>query len=84
MTEFSLAGSLSRRIMVLCGMVCAVLVLFAALLLDEAARMHSSLGWVAHSSEVLKTANQAMGHLRNAEGGARLPAQPGCRSGHAG
>jgi diguanylate cyclase (GGDEF)-like protein len=69
--ELSLAGSLSRRIMILCGMVCAVLVLFGGLLLEEAAQMHSSLGWVSHSAEVLKTANQALGHLRGAESAQR-------------
>lgn len=64
-------GSLSRRIIVLCGALCAVLALLAALLLDEAARMHESLGWVSHSAEVLKNANQSLAHLASAESGQR-------------
>jgi diguanylate cyclase (GGDEF)-like protein len=66
-----LAGSLSRRIIILCGILCALLALLAALLLDEASQMHASLGWVSHSAEVLKNANQSLAHLESAESGQR-------------
>ena len=55
----------------LCAVLCGVLVLFAGLLLDQSAQMRESLGWVAHSSEVLKTANRSLDHLRAAESGLR-------------
>jgi diguanylate cyclase (GGDEF)-like protein len=69
--EWIVSGSLSRRIILLCGMLCALLALLAGLLLDQSAQMHDSLGWVAHSSDVLKTANQTMLHLQGAESAQR-------------
>jgi diguanylate cyclase (GGDEF)-like protein len=45
--------------------------LSAAALLDQSAQMRESLGWVGHSSEVLKTANRSLDHLRAAESGLR-------------
>jgi len=66
-----LPGSLSRRIIVVCGVLCAAFVLLAGLLLDQSSQMRSSLRWVAHSSEVLKTANRSLDHVRAAESGLR-------------
>jgi diguanylate cyclase (GGDEF)-like protein len=66
-----LSGSLSRRIILLCAMLCGLLMLSAGLLLNQSAQMRGSLGWVAHSSEVLKTANRSLDHLRAAESGLR-------------
>ncbi|EGD60682.1 hypothetical protein Y88_1763 [Novosphingobium nitrogenifigens DSM 19370] len=55
----------------LCVALGGVLALLAALLLDQSTQMRNSLVWVAHSSEVLKTANQSINHLRAAESGLR-------------
>ncbi|MBB4148612.1 diguanylate cyclase (GGDEF)-like protein [Sphingobium scionense] len=62
---------MSHRIVVLCGILCLVMVLLAGLLLDGSMQMRSSLGWVTHSSQVLKTANRTLGHLQQAESGQR-------------
>lgn len=64
-------GSLSRRIVVLCGILCCLLILLAGLSLNQSMQMNASLGWVAHSSEVLRTTNQTITHLDRAESGQR-------------
>lgn len=66
-----MVGSLSRRIVVLCSVLCLLLALLAGLLLEGSAQTRSSLAWVTHSAQVLKTANRAMGHLQQAESGER-------------
>jgi len=66
-----LVGSLSSRIVALCGILCLILAVLAGLLLTLSVQMHHSLGWVTHSSKVLKTANRALGHLQQAESGQR-------------
>ena len=69
--EFQLVGSLSHRIVALCSILCLVLVVLAGLLLGGSMQMRSSLTWVSHSAQVLKTANRAIGHLQQAESGQR-------------
>ncbi|WP_395332328.1 diguanylate cyclase [Novosphingobium sp. BL-8H] len=66
-----MVGSLSRRIVVLCAILSVVLAVLAGLLLDASAQMRTSLGWVAHSSEVLETGSRSMRHLQAAESGQR-------------
>lgn len=66
-----MVGSLSRRIVVLCAILSLVLAVLAGLLLDASAQMRASLGWVAHSSQVLETASRALRHLQAAESGQR-------------
>lgn len=69
--EFPLVGSLSRRIVVLCVILSVVLAVLAGLLLDASAQMRTSLGWVAHSSQVLETGSRSLRHLQAAESGQR-------------
>ncbi len=66
-----MVGSLSNRILVLCSILCLLMALLAGLLLEGASQMRSSLEWVTHSSEVLKTANRSLSHLQQAESGQR-------------
>jgi diguanylate cyclase (GGDEF)-like protein len=62
---------LSNRIVVLCGILCLLLALLAGLLLEGSSQMRNSLAWVAHSTQVLKTANRSLIHLQQAESGQR-------------
>ncbi|TCM15000.1 diguanylate cyclase (GGDEF)-like protein [Novosphingobium sp. PhB165] len=66
-----MAGSLSRRIVVLCVILSIVLAGLAGLLLDASAQMRASLTWITHSSQVLETADRALRHLQAAESGQR-------------
>ncbi|MFD1960822.1 CHASE3 domain-containing protein [Novosphingobium panipatense] len=66
-----MTGSLSRRIVVLCATICLFLAILAGLLLEGAAQTRSSLAWVTHSTQVMRTANQALLHLQQAESGER-------------
>ncbi|SFG03517.1 diguanylate cyclase (GGDEF) domain-containing protein [Novosphingobium sp. CF614] len=66
-----MVGSLSRRIVVLCSLLCLLTALLAGLLLQMSSQMHGNLAWVTHSSQVLKTANRSLSHLRVAESGQR-------------
>ncbi|WP_211295075.1 sensor domain-containing diguanylate cyclase [Novosphingobium guangzhouense] len=66
-----MVGSLSRRIVTLCSLLCLLLALLAGLLLEGSAQTRASLAWVTHSAQVLKTANRAMSHLQQAESGER-------------
>jgi diguanylate cyclase (GGDEF)-like protein len=61
------AGSLTNRIFVLCGIPCLLLVLSAVLLLEGSVQMRGHLSWVTHSAQVLRTANSSLNHLRQAE-----------------
>jgi diguanylate cyclase (GGDEF)-like protein len=56
---------------VLCGILCLLLAVLAGLLLEGSSQMRSSLAWVGHSSQVLKTANRTIGQLQQAESGER-------------
>jgi diguanylate cyclase (GGDEF)-like protein len=64
-------GSLTNRILVLCGILCLLMVVLAALLFEGSAQMRGSLEWVTHSSQVLRTANSSLSHLRQAESAQR-------------
>lgn len=66
-----MVGSLSNRIVMLCGILCLLLVVSAALLLETASQTHDSLTWVTHSGEVTQTANATLQHLQQAESGQR-------------
>jgi diguanylate cyclase (GGDEF)-like protein len=47
------------------------MVVLAALLFEGSAQMRSSLEWVTHSSQVIRTANSSLNHLRQAESAER-------------
>ncbi|WP_241127527.1 sensor domain-containing diguanylate cyclase [Novosphingobium terrae] len=64
-------GSLTRRIVVLCSILGGLLTLLAGVLLSQSMQMNASLDWVAHSSEVLKAANQTIARLDGAESAQR-------------
>jgi len=66
-----LVGSLSTRIVALCSILCLLMALLAGLLLEGSSQMRASLDWVAHSAQVLKTANRSLSHLQQAESGQR-------------
>lgn len=66
-----MAGSLTNRILVLCGILCLLLTLAAGLLFEGSVQMRRSLLWVAHSGQVLRAANSSLNHLRQAESNQR-------------
>ncbi|MDV5825182.1 diguanylate cyclase [Sphingobium naphthae] len=66
-----MVASLSSRVRTLCLILCLLLVALAALLLDASYQMNRSLRWVTHSSQVLRTATQALTELQAAESGQR-------------
>jgi diguanylate cyclase (GGDEF)-like protein len=66
-----LPGSLTRRIIILCSILGGLLTLLAGVLLNLSMQMNSSLDWVSHSSEVLKSANQTIARLDTAESAQR-------------
>jgi len=65
------AGSLTNRILVLCGILCLLLTLAAGLLFEGSVQMRRNLAWVAHSGQVLRAANSSLNHLRQAESNQR-------------
>ena len=66
-----MVGSLANRILILCGLLCAVLALLAGLLLFGSSQMRNSLEWVNHSSQVIRAAGWSLNHLQNAESSQR-------------
>lgn len=66
-----MVGSLSHRILLLCAALAGLIVILAGALLAVTVQMHNNLGWLDHSSRVLRTANHALGSLRVAESGQR-------------
>lgn len=66
-----MVGSLSHRIVLLCAALAGLIVILAGALLTVTVQMHNDLGWLDHSSRVLRTANHALGSLRVAESGQR-------------
>lgn len=66
-----MVGSLSKRIVVLCAILCFCMALLAGLLFAGSSQMRESLAWVTHSEQVLNTANRSLSHLQQAESGQR-------------
>lgn len=66
-----MVGSLSHRILLLCAALAGLIMILAGALLAVTVQMHDNLGWLDHSSRVLRTANHALGSLRVAESGQR-------------
>jgi diguanylate cyclase (GGDEF)-like protein len=66
-----LVESLSHRISLLCAALAGLIIVLAGALLAVTVAMHDNLGWVDHSSRVLRTANHALTSLRAAESGQR-------------
>lgn len=64
-------ASLSARIAVIGLFVVLALVSLASLLADASNQTSRSFGWVTHSAEVIETAEEALGDLRDAESGQR-------------
>jgi diguanylate cyclase (GGDEF)-like protein len=57
--------------MLLCAALAGLIIVLAGSLLGVTMEMHDNLGWVDHSSRVLRTANHALTSLRAAESGQR-------------
>ncbi|GHC85970.1 diguanylate cyclase [Novosphingobium pokkalii] len=55
----------------LCTALAGLIVVLAGALLAVTMQMHDNLGWLDHSSRVLRTANHALSSLRTAESGQR-------------
>lgn len=66
-----MVGSLSKRIVVLCSILCVLMAVLAGLLLAGSSQMRDSLKWVTHSAQVIQTANASLQHLQQAESGQR-------------
>lgn len=67
----AMLSSLSSRVTLLGGLVSGILLVLVALLLNADDRMRGDFAWVGHSQLVLRTLNEAMGDLREAESGQR-------------
>lgn len=64
-------ASLSTRIAVIGVIVVLALASLAGLLADASNQTSRSFGWVTHSAEIIETAEEALGDLRDAESGQR-------------